>query len=425
MSVINKVLRDLDQRSAYPGRVDGVRIGADRGRGREGARWKTAAWLLALPVAFAAGWVAFAPGAASWRAFVTRTNAPVAAAPSPDESRRAADASKAVAAPVQAKVLEAPAAQHAVQQAPVLAQQIPPPVPEASATPAMNAAKLQPPASEVLALAPKKSVAARSDAPVTQESKADSRAAAQKQDAKASATAPELKPPAVTVREPRERAPATEPGASVAAADAGKGKISIERIERGAPSRAERAAAEYRNAIELLNQGQTEQALDAYAGVLRTDPSHGAARQALLTLLLRRGRLTDAQGVLRDGLKATPENSSWAMALARLQVESGDHAGATETLDAVLPYAKNRPEYHAFAATVLQLQGRHKEAIAHYEISVGLAPDSGPWLMGLAVSLEEEKRLLEAREAYQRALATSSLGAEQRNFVERKIGQIK
>ena len=113
------------------------------------------------------------------------------------------------------------------------------------------------------------------------------------------------------------------------------------------------------------------------------------------------------------------------MLLARLQVESGDRAGATETLDAVLPYAKDRPDYHAFAGTVLQLQGRHKEAIAHYEISVRLAPESGPWLTGLAVSLEEEKRVAEAREAYQRALTTSSLAAEQRTFVERKLGQMK
>jgi MSHA biogenesis protein MshN len=100
-------------------------------------------------------------------------------------------------------------------------------------------------------------------------------------------------------------------------------------------------------------------------------------------------------------------------------------AGALATLDGALPYAKNRPDYHAFVGTVLQLQGLHKDAIAHYEIAVRLSPDSGRWLTGLAISLEEEKRLPEALEAYKRALATNALGRDLQGFVERKLGQLK
>ncbi len=173
-----------------------------------------------------------------------------------------------------------------------------------------------------------------------------------------------------------------------------------------------------------MNQGRVELAIDAYAGVLRLDPRHAAARQALVALLMGRARMADAQGVLREGLRVLPENSAWAMLLARLQVEARDAAGAMATLDAALPYAKDRPDYHAFAGTVLQMLGRHKEAIAHYEISVRLAPE-GRWLTGLAISLEEEKRVPEAREAYQRALATGALGPDLRTFVERKLAQLR
>jgi MSHA biogenesis protein MshN len=174
-----------------------------------------------------------------------------------------------------------------------------------------------------------------------------------------------------------------------------------------------------------MNQGRAEPAIDAYAGALRFDPKHAAARQALVALLMGRGRGAEAQGVLREGLAALPDNTAWAMLLARLQVEGGDKAGALATLDGALPYAKNRSDYHAFVGTVLQLLGRHKEAIAYYEIAVRLSPDSGRWLTGLAISLEEEKRLPEAREAYQRALATNTLGPDLRAFIERKLGQLK
>jgi MSHA biogenesis protein MshN len=175
----------------------------------------------------------------------------------------------------------------------------------------------------------------------------------------------------------------------------------------------------------MMNQGRVELAIDAYAGALRFDPKHTAARQALVAVLIGRGRGAEAQGVLREGLAALPENTAWAMLLARLQVEGGDRAGALATLDAALPYAKNRPDYHAFVGTVLQMQGRHKDAIAYYEIAVRLSPDSGRWLTGLAISLEEEKRLPEALEAYKRALATNTLGRDLQGFVERKLGQLK
>ena len=174
-----------------------------------------------------------------------------------------------------------------------------------------------------------------------------------------------------------------------------------------------------------MKQGRVELAADAYAGALRFDPKHTAARQALVALLMGRGRVPEAQGLLREGLAALPENTTWAMLLARLQVEGGDRAGALATLDGALPYAKNLPDYHAFVGTVLQMQGRHKEAIAHYEIAARLAPDSGRWLTGLAISLEEEKRLPEALEVYKRALATNTLGTALRAFVERKLAQLK
>jgi MSHA biogenesis protein MshN len=250
---------------------------------------------------------------------------------------------------------------------------------------------------------------------------------------KSPATPPAAKPEKTVSKAPT---PATDgkPSAPLPAANAGrapapaldttKSSISVERQDRDA-SRLDRVAAEYRNAIDLMNQGRAEPAIDAFAGVLRVDPKHAAARQALVALLIGRGRTAEAQGVLREGLAALPENTAWAMLLARLQVEGGDRTGALATLDAALPYAKNRPDYHAFVGTVLQLQGRHKDAIAYYEIAVRLSPGSGPWLIGLAISLEEEKRLPEAREAYQRALATSALAPDLRAFVERKLAQLK
>ena len=441
MSVLNKMLRDLDQRSALGDRLDGIpgRSGLGQRVRDGGARWKIVN-AFAVPTAVAAAWIEFGPSVMQWwhgGAVRPPQQASAVAPPAPGESRSGVNAARNAPAPALAAKPDAPVVALQTPSAAPLAA----PAVESSAVPVLapgtrvveipekKAAPVKPPAkAEETRKAPVIAAQAgdsllisevAAPAPTPKRDPVQTEVAAEKPAAKTAASRPEVKPAAVAVRETRERAPAAE-----TAALAAKGRISIERADRE-PTRTERAAVEYRNAAELLNQGQMDLAIETYANALRLDPGHTPARQALTTLLLRRGRMAEAQSLLRDGLRVAPANSSWAMLLARLQVESGDRAGATETLDAVLPYAKDRPDYHAFAGTVLQLQGRHKEAIAHYEISVRLAPESGPWLTGLAVSLEEEKRVAEAREAYQRALTTSSLAAEQRTFVERKLGQMK
>jgi MSHA biogenesis protein MshN len=71
------------------------------------------------------------------------------------------------------------------------------------------------------------------------------------------------------------------------------------------------------------------------------------------------------------------------------------------------------------------MQSRHREAIAHYEASLRVVPESARWLTGLAISLEEEKRLTEARDAYRRALAAGGLPRDLEAYAERKVKQLQ
>ncbi len=486
MSVINKMLQDLDKRGAAQDRVGGSIRGAGiapRPASRRG-RWKIAAWALMVPLVLAAGWIALRPGSqeipfaqqVTPRPAQMQAKADAAAqaplpqerAPAPSPQPQAAEAAVAPQTPKPVEKPETPAPSPP-PQAPVAAA-VPPPATVTAAVPpvapplppAPEAAAAPPPTPAVAPPPPQTPVdiAQASVAPSVTPKEPASVSAAPARDVKQARKPAERKDPAMSIsKKPPAAAPVAKPEApvpgpqprAVAAAppkapvvvaqagvaprepaskseappqDAAKGSISVERQNRDS-SRPERASAEYRNAVALMNQGRVELAIDAYAGALRLDPKHAAARQALVALLMGHGRMTDAQGVLREGLAALPENTAWAMLLARLQVEGGDVAGALATLDGALPYAKNRPDYHAFIGTVLQMQGRHKEAIAHYEIAVRLSPESGRWLTGFAISLEEEKRLPEAREAYQRALATNTLGRDLQAFVERKLGQLR
>lgn len=181
---------------------------------------------------------------------------------------------------------------------------------------------------------------------------------------------------------------------------------------------------EFRKANGLMQQGRSTEAITAYEEALQLDASHDSARQALVSLLLESKRNTDAERVLQDGLKHNPKHGSFSMLLARLQVERNELALALETLQKGLPYAERQADYQAFVAALLQRQGRHKEAVAHYQTALQLSPGSGIWLMGLGISLQALQHNEEARDAFKRAIESHTLNAELQAFVSQRLKEL-
>lgn len=173
-----------------------------------------------------------------------------------------------------------------------------------------------------------------------------------------------------------------------------------------------------------MQQGRVAEAISAYEAALQLDAGFHAARQALVALLLEGKRSADAERVLQEGLKDRPEQTGFAMLLARLQVERGVVEQAMSTLEISLPYAANQADYQAFVAALLQRQGRHKEAISHYQQALQLVPNNGIWLMGYGISLRGLQRNAEAKDAFKRALDTHTLNPELQQFVQQKLKEL-
>jgi MSHA biogenesis protein MshN len=186
----------------------------------------------------------------------------------------------------------------------------------------------------------------------------------------------------------------------------------------------QRAANEFSKANLAVQEGRTNDALEGYRNVLLIDPTRKDARRAWVGLLLKLKRNDEAESVLKKGLRHDPHDTTFAMLLARLEVESGDVSLALETLQKTLPYAEGQGEYQAFVAALFQRQNRHEEAVAHYQLALKLAPNNGIWLMGMGISLQALQRTDEARAAYQRALASNSLNAQLQAFVQNKLKEL-
>ena len=183
----------------------------------------------------------------------------------------------------------------------------------------------------------------------------------------------------------------------------------------------EASDAEYRKGMNAIKRGAPADAAVALRAALRIDAHHVAARQALLSLLVDQKQWNEAETTGLDGLTLDPKQAGWAMLVARLQVERGDNPAAVKTLDQYAQYAERNADYMGFHALLLQKSNRLPEAVERYRAALALKPDQGRWWYGLGLALEAGQRPSEAKDAYTQARSSGNLPADLAAAVEQKL----
>jgi MSHA biogenesis protein MshN len=217
----------------------------------------------------------------------------------------------------------------------------------------------------------------------------------------------------------RSSGPAVASTASTAPDEAGK----IERRANTTP--VERAESEFRRAVTLVNQGRIAEGMDGLRNALKISPTHETARQTLVALLLEAKRVDEAAAVLQEGLALNPENTGFAMLLARALVERNDLSGALAVLQKHAVAPDRNADFHAFAGALYQRLDRHNEAIEQYQSALRLAPSAGIWWVGLGISYQAVERPREALEAFNTAKSAGSLAPDLLGFVDQRLKQLQ
>ncbi len=372
MSLINQVLRDLDQRraatSAAPAAVKPSRPSAPASALQRARRWGVGMAITATAVV--AGGVA--QGSIDWPGRAAKPAAPMLAplAALPE------------ATPVAAVVAAVPAAVATPEATPAARPTAPP------------AAKIETPspvAPTLLAVA-----------------------------------APTARPPLISSprSEPRAR-PIVAPDLAAPAAALSSPKLEP-RIDKRMASRTpqERAEAHYQRGVTAHQAGQINDSADAFMAALREDARYAPARQAQAGLLIGQSRHDEALALLHEGIALSPQQPTLALMLARLQAERHDLAAAADTLKAASGNATNNAEYQGFHAAILQRAGLHNEAAERFSAALRLAPANSVWWMGLGISLAASDQNAAAREAFMRAKTTGALPPEAGQYVELRLRQM-
>jgi MSHA biogenesis protein MshN len=183
----------------------------------------------------------------------------------------------------------------------------------------------------------------------------------------------------------------------------------------------EQADLVYRKAIVAVNQRRLDDAIDGLRSSLALDSVHAPARQVLVRLLLEQRREPEAVSVLEDGIKRHPEQTQWALYLARIQLERGTADDALATLQLAREPAAGSHEYRGFLAALLQRTGNHAGAVETYRRALALAPAEGRYWVGLGISQEAIGQTEAAHDSYRRARTAINLPADLSAFVDGRL----
>lgn len=181
----------------------------------------------------------------------------------------------------------------------------------------------------------------------------------------------------------------------------------------------------YQQAISLSQQSRGIEAQRSLKEALRLNPTHYNARLLLVALLVESNNRTEAMTLLREGLDLSPERTDFSLALAQLQAAGGAGEEAIMTLKTGLSSAGDDANYHALLAALLQKKGLHLEAIPHFITALRSNPTMPSWLIGIGISLLSENKNNDAEEAFQRAVDTGELSPEVEQFANARLKQIR
>lgn len=168
--------------------------------------------------------------------------------------------------------------------------------------------------------------------------------------------------------------------------------------------------------IKLNDVTKAEQLFEE---VLIIDPNNKQARKKLAALWFGRKSYIQATNLLSQGISLDPSDADLRLLKARIHLQQGQHTAAYNTLKA-LPTVKQK-EYQVMLANVSQKIEQYKSAITAYEILIDMQAYSGRWHLGLAIIYDKTSQFSLAVAEYKLALSKSDLSVASANFAQQRI----
>lgn len=153
--------------------------------------------------------------------------------------------------------------------------------------------------------------------------------------------------------------------------------------------------------------------------VLIVEPNHKQARKKLAALWFGRKSYQQATNLLSQGISLDRNDAELRKLKARIHLQQGQYKAAYNTLKP-LSLLKEQ-EYQVMLANVSQQIEQYKSAIQAYEILIDMQAYSGRWHLGLAIVYDKNSQFSSAVTEYALALTKPDLSVASAEFAQQRM----
>lgn len=178
------------------------------------------------------------------------------------------------------------------------------------------------------------------------------------------------------------------------------------------------------DALRQISDGQTEEANETLEQFILNNRYAHQSRETYAKLLMSRGDLQGANALIDVGLGLAPNHAGFKKVKARLLMSVGEISDAVDILISRAPDMADDSEYHDLLASA-QLSSRDfSGAVISYRGLVQHDQSQGKWWYGFAAAHDQLGNSGEARQAYSRAIQYSNLSANLRRRSQERLGAL-
>jgi MSHA biogenesis protein MshN len=173
------------------------------------------------------------------------------------------------------------------------------------------------------------------------------------------------------------------------------------------------------SAEKAINTNQITRAEKLFEEVLILQPANKESRKKLAALWFGRKSYQQAINLLSQGIDIDKQDADLRMLKAQIQLKQGQHKGAHRTLIA-LPRIQQQ-DYQLMLANVAQQIEAYQDAIMAYKVLITMQPYSGKWHLGLAIVYDRNSQFSLAEKEYALSLSKNDLSSASAEFATQRL----
>lgn len=173
------------------------------------------------------------------------------------------------------------------------------------------------------------------------------------------------------------------------------------------------------------NRGLLEEAISQYELALKSWPTHSGSRKQIAALLFARNEASLALEVLEHGLALDTKNIELAVIAAKICMKEESYQRGLSFLVAIEGTDKKQIPAIALRASLAQKAKRYDLALADYDKLLSLNASNSRWLLGKAIALDMLGRFAEAVLVYQQVLNSGGISLASKQYVIKRLQALR